>query len=210
MTTLIAYNMKLSVYHVLVISTAVSISLVWVYWKVNKLERHLKDINNRLTTNTANLNNLCTSLELEREEPSVVKDKTSVVFNDHVSDRDVDEIMAELSDVEESCSAPSFVEASKSNDGTGTGTGTDTCTENICTDDTCVDDNYEKNNEVAMTDPESDDSYKAILSSENWVFTEDELKKKTVEDLKQFLASKQQSVKGVKKDLIQRIIDLVK
>ena len=36
---------------------------------------------------------------------------------------------------------------------------------------------------------------------------EDELKKKTVEELKQYLSSKQLSIKGVKKELIQRILE---
>lgn len=228
---IIAYNMKLSLYHVIAISTAVSISLIWVYWKVNKLERHLKDINTRLSTNTSNLNNLCTSLELEREG---VKDCTkggnsdaltvasAVSASDNISDDDVDEIMAELNenaDVYNCADEMSCVETKANADlctafdagadaeaDADADADADACaqtSENVCEE-------YSHMDAVATSDPESDTSYKALLSPDNWIFTEDELKKKTVEDLKQFLASKQQSVKGVKKDLVQRIIDLVK
>lgn len=204
--------MKLSLYHVIALSTAVSLSLVWVYWKMNKLEKQVREIGSRVNANATTLANLSTALELcntcvpepmvfvpqvvpQQQQPPVMKvdvvEETSeplaqenVNDNMSVSSEDVKEVLRSIPQ-EEEAAAPAPV------------------SEEV---DEQVPSEPVKENDLV----DEDATQKLLLQlndPSNWVFSEEELKKKTVEELKGYLNDKQLSTKGNKKDLIQRILD---
>ena len=201
--------MKLSLYHVIALSTAVSLSLVWVYWKMNKLEKQVREIGSRVNANATALANVSTALELcntcvpepvvfmppaaVASQPSVMKvdvveetseplvqeqDQENVNDNMSVSSEDVKEVLKHIPESQEEPAAVPVV--------------SEPC-------------------KVVSDDLVDEDSTQKLLSElndpSNWILTEEELKKKTVEELKSYLSDKQLSTKGNKKDLIQRILE---
>jgi len=213
-------KLSLSLYHVIAISTVVSVSLVWVYWKVNKLEKHLKDVNARVSSNTSTLNNLCTSLELAKSVNSEIQRSYSDAQvsaqncsgSPAISDDDIQSVLDDLDQQEE---GPSDVEAA---DAEADANAEADAAHAVALEasDASADDDADVDASAAdaadaildaVANGDVDESYKELLLPHNWIFSEDELKKKTVEELKQYLSSKQLSIKGVKKELIQRILE---
>jgi len=215
-------KLSLSLYHVIAISTVVSVSLVWVYWKVNKLEKHLKDVNARVSSNTSTLNNLCTSLELAKSVNSEIQRSYSDAQvsaqncsgSPAISDDDIQSVLDDLDQQEE---GPSDVEAADADANAEAEAEADAAhavaleaSDASADDDADVDASAADAADAildAVANGDVDESYKELLLPHNWIFSEDELKKKTVEELKQYLSSKQLSIKGVKKELIQRILE---
>ena len=194
-------KVNLSLYHVVALSAVVSLSLVWVYWKVNKIERHLKDVNTRVSNNASNITNIFTSIELMNQTTSRSTSPQECIAGEQC---EVEEAEAEVAEAE-------VAEAECKDDEDQSKCEIDPIEvqevlESIESDD---EEQTDAQNVPSMEDDLVDDrSFKELLSPANWIFTEDELKKKTVDDLKQHLASKMQSTKGVKKDLVQRILEL--
>lgn len=202
-------KVNLSLYHVVALSAVVSLSLVWVYWKVNKIERHLKDVNARVSNNASNITNIFTSLELMNQTSSVVPECVPVSGGDACTETG-DEVEAEAeAEAHDEDSGGVVVDSGGDIDPVQVQEVLESI-ESEDGDDEPVEavDDDEPIASSMEDDLVDDSSFKELLSPANWIFTEDELKKKTVEDLKQHLASKMQSTKGVKKDLVQRILDL--
>ena len=208
--------MKLSLYHVIALSTAVSLSLVWVYWKMNKLEKQVREIGSRVNANATTLANLGTALELcntyvpepmafvsqtvpQQPQPvmkvDVVEETVEPQSNDNmsVSSEDVKEVLKtipepssqdELGDEVDSVQVP----VAASDD-------TEAVVSEPVKEHDLVDEDATQKLLLQLNDPS------------NWVFSEEELKKKTVDELKTYLNDKQLSTKGNKKDLIQRILE---
>jgi hypothetical protein len=219
-------KLSLSLYHVIAISTVVSVSLVWVYWKVNKLEKHLKDVNARVSSNTSTLNNLCTSLELAKSVNSEIQRSYSDAQvsaqncsgSPAISDDDIQSVLDDLDQQEEGPSDVEAADAEAEADADANADADAAHTVALEASDASADDDADADVDASAADAadaildavangDVDESYKELLLPHNWIFSEDELKKKTVEELKQYLSSKQLSIKGVKKELIQRILE---
>ena len=218
--------MKLSLYHVIGIATVVSISLIWVYWKVNKIERHLKDVNARVAANSSTLNNLCTSLELAKgcqPQPQVDPQGAAQEAGGDSPCGECDCGEGDCGQEDDGSGAGVMHEAvaegeaeveaheeAAGDDGVPSDAEIESILQQIESEAEDVADAGVEPNVYSEAEAEAvaDASYKAILHPDNWIFTEEELKKKTAEELKKYLSGKNQSVKGVKKDLIARILSL--
>jgi len=197
--------MKLSLYHVIALSTAVSLSLVWVYWKMNKLEKQVREIGSRVNANATALANLSTALELCNTcvpEPVVFMPQT-VASPPSAMKVDV------VEETSEPLVKEQVHEQENANDNMSVSS------EDVKEVLKHIPDSQE---EVAVAlepskviDLVDEDSTQKLLSElndpSNWILSEEELKKKTVEELKSYLSDKQLSTKGNKKDLIQRILE---
>jgi SAP domain len=186
---------KITVVHLVAISTAVSVGLLWFYWRLNKVERQVCTLNNQLKAleqakscapepwNMMRMEDVLgqcmppQEVEQEQEQEQEVQNVQPVTDTQSVNSEDVREILNNLSQDEAVVAPAPTTDDAKSTNATET--------------------DYELTIGVKSQDN---------TNYESWILTEDELNKKTVGELKQYLQSKELSTKGNKRDLIQRII----
>lgn len=195
--------MKLSLYHIVALSAAVSISLVWVYWKMNKLEKQVREIGARVNTNTTTLTNLTTAMELCNAQ-----DNQACVLQ-HAPEQPLEEVATHV-EVQAPQAQPQDVPIPSQQDNMSI--SSEDVNDVLKTMDASPTEKDSQEQPLApeapLDTPEIDDALLNQLNDpKNWIFTEDELKKKTVEELKSYLSEKSLSIKGNKKELVQRILE---